>query len=29
VGSLQRGLEMIHEQAKRTPQGQWVRVMGG
>jgi predicted amidohydrolase YtcJ len=29
VGSLQRGLEMIRDQARRTPQGQWVRVMGG
>jgi predicted amidohydrolase YtcJ len=29
VDSLRRGLEMIHEQAQRTPQGQWVRVMGG
>jgi predicted amidohydrolase YtcJ len=29
VASLQRGLEMISEQAKRTPEGQWVRVMGG
>jgi predicted amidohydrolase YtcJ len=29
VGSLRRGLEMIREQAGRTPQGQWVRVMGG
>ena len=29
VPSLQRGLEMISEQAKRTPEGQWVRVMGG
>jgi predicted amidohydrolase YtcJ len=29
VESLQRGLEMIREQAKRTPAGQWVRVMGG
>jgi predicted amidohydrolase YtcJ len=29
VGSLARGLEMIREQADRTPQGQWVRVMGG
>jgi predicted amidohydrolase YtcJ len=26
---LARGLEMIREQAGRTPQGQWVRVMGG
>jgi predicted amidohydrolase YtcJ len=29
VGSLRRGLAMIREQAGRTPQGQWVRVMGG
>jgi anti-anti-sigma factor len=29
VGSVERGLEMIREQAKRTPQGQWVRVIGG
>lgn len=29
VDSLARGLEMIREQAKRTPAGQWVRVMGG
>ena len=29
VGSLARGLEMIREQAERTPEGQWVRVMGG
>jgi predicted amidohydrolase YtcJ len=29
VGSLQRGLAMIREQAQRTPAGQWVRVMGG
>lgn len=27
--SLERGLDMIAEQAKRTPQGQWVRVVGG
>jgi predicted amidohydrolase YtcJ len=27
VRSLQRGLEMIRQQAKRTPEGQWVRVM--
>jgi predicted amidohydrolase YtcJ len=26
VGSLARGLEMIREQAERTPEGQWVRV---
>ena len=29
VGSLARGLEMIGEQAARTPDGQWVRVIGG
>jgi predicted amidohydrolase YtcJ len=29
VGSLQRGLQMIREQATRTPKGQWVRVLGG
>ena len=29
VGSLARGLEMIREQAGRTPGGQWVRVIGG
>ncbi|HLQ90889.1 MAG TPA: amidohydrolase family protein, partial [Xanthobacteraceae bacterium] len=29
VGSLQRGLQMIAEQALRTPKGQWVRVVGG
>lgn len=29
VPSLERGLEMIAEQAKRTPEGQWVRVIGG
>lgn len=29
VDSLARGLEMIREQADRTPQGQWARVMGG
>jgi predicted amidohydrolase YtcJ len=28
VDSLQRGLEMIRQQAKRTPKGQWVRVIG-
>ena len=27
--SLQRGLEMIRDQAKRTPKDQWVRVIGG
>jgi predicted amidohydrolase YtcJ len=29
VGSLARGLEMIREQAERTPEGHWVRVIGG
>ncbi len=29
VESLQRGLQMIAEQAMRTPRGQWVRVFGG
>jgi len=29
VESLQRGLQMIAEQALRTPWGQWVRVVGG
>lgn len=29
VTSLRRGLEMISEQAERTPKGQWVRVIGG
>ncbi|HKQ40671.1 MAG TPA: amidohydrolase [Verrucomicrobiae bacterium] len=29
VKSLKRGLEMIREQAERTPKGQWVRVIGG
>ena len=29
VGSLERGLDMIAEQAARTPDGQWVRVIGG
>lgn len=29
VKSLRRGLEMIREQASRTPRGQWVRVIGG
>src|SRR5687768_9807883 len=28
VDSLERGLQMIGEQAKRTPKGQWVRVIG-
>jgi len=29
VDSLERGLAMIREQAARTPEGQWVRVIGG
>jgi predicted amidohydrolase YtcJ len=29
VQSLRRGLQMIAEQANRTPNGQWVRVVGG
>ncbi len=29
VTSLARGLDMIRLQAKRTPEGQWVRVVGG
>ena len=29
VPSLETGLEMIREQARRTPEGQWVRVIGG
>lgn len=29
VPSLARGLELIREQAQRTPPGQWVRVIGG
>ncbi|MEM8734997.1 MAG: amidohydrolase family protein, partial [Planctomycetota bacterium] len=29
VTSLREGLEMIREQAARTPKGQWVRVIGG
>ncbi|MBS2548303.1 amidohydrolase [Catenulispora sp. NL8] len=29
VRTLKRALEMIAEQAKRTPDGQWVRVIGG
>ena len=29
VTSLKRGLEMVRDQAKRTPKGQWVRVIGG
>lgn len=29
VTSLERALEMLREQAKRTPKGQWIRVIGG
>jgi predicted amidohydrolase YtcJ len=29
VRSLKHGLVMLNEQAKRTPPGQWVRVVGG
>ncbi|MEM8771287.1 MAG: amidohydrolase [Pseudomonadota bacterium] len=29
LSSLKRGLGMIAEQAARTPEGQWVRVIGG
>ncbi len=29
VDSLERALQLIREQAKRTPPGQWVRVIGG
>ena len=29
LDSLARGLEMIREQAARTPPGEWVRVIGG
>ncbi len=29
VPSLAKGLEMIRQQARRTPEGQWVRVIGG
>lgn len=29
VKSLERGLQMLSEQAARTPQDQWVRVIGG
>ncbi len=27
--SLEKGIQMIADQAKRTPQGHWVRVIGG
>jgi predicted amidohydrolase YtcJ len=29
VDSLARGLAMVREQARRTPKGEWVRVIGG
>ncbi|RYY53323.1 MAG: amidohydrolase [Chitinophagaceae bacterium] len=29
VGTLKRALEMLSEQAARTPEGQWVKVTGG
>lgn len=29
VRTLKRALEMLKEQAQRTPEGQWVRVVGG
>lgn len=29
VKTLKRALEMLKEQAERTPEGQWVRVIGG
>ena len=29
VQSLEHGLRMVRDQAKRTPKGQWVRVIGG
>lgn len=29
VPTLQRALDMLHQQAARTPAGQWVRVVGG
>ena len=29
VPSLKKALEMLRNQAKRTPEGQWVRVVGG
>jgi len=29
VPTLQRALEMLREQAQRTPNGQWVKVIGG
>src|SRR5580692_2841629 len=29
VRSLRQGLAMVREQAERTPEGQWIRVVGG
>src|SRR5690606_27047111 len=29
VNSLEKALEMVSRQAERTPDGQWVRVIGG
>lgn len=29
VSTLKRALEMLTEQAKRTPEGQWIKVIGG
>lgn len=29
VTSLKRALQMLKEQAARTPKGQWIRVVGG
>src|SRR5690606_12074217 len=29
VNSLEKALQMLKEQAQRTPKGQWVRVVGG
>jgi predicted amidohydrolase YtcJ len=29
ITTLEQGLQMIKEQAERTPEGQWVRVVGG
>lgn len=29
VGSLEEAMQMLREQAERTPKGQWIRVIGG
>lgn len=29
VGSLEKAVSMVSEQAERTPEGEWVRVIGG